>query len=72
MRKFINFLFGAMIGALVGATLALLLTPSSGENLRSQLGDRVSQIQTEIKQAAAARRVELEEQLAKLRSPMNP
>jgi len=71
MRKLLSFLSGALVGALVGATLALLFTPSSGENLRDQLEDRVNRIRADIKQAAAVRRAELEEQLAKLRAPLN-
>jgi gas vesicle protein len=69
MRKVINFLSGVIIGGLVGATLALLLTPSSGEQWRSQLQERVSRIRADVNQAAANRRADLEAQLAKLRAP---
>jgi gas vesicle protein len=69
MRKVINFLSGVIVGGLVGATLALLLTPSSGEQWRSQLQERVSRIRADVNQAAANRRADLEAQLAKLRAP---
>ena len=69
MRKLISFLSGAVMGALVGATLALLLTPESGKDLRSQLRERVQMVQAEVQKAAAARRAELEQQLAALRAP---
>ncbi|HEX7974747.1 MAG TPA: YtxH domain-containing protein [Anaerolineales bacterium] len=69
MKGFFSFLSGALTGAVVGAALALLLAPDSGEDLRQQLQDRRDQIQVEVKQAAANRRAELEQQLAVLRSP---
>ncbi|MEN6393095.1 MAG: YtxH domain-containing protein [Anaerolineaceae bacterium] len=69
MRKFFNLLSGMFIGALVGATLALLLAPESGENLRLQLCDRATRFRQDIADAAASRRAELEAQLEALRSP---
>jgi len=69
MRRFISFMSGAAIGGLVGAALALLFAPSSGDEMRAQMQARVEQIQAEIKKAAAERRAELEEQLAALRTP---
>lgn len=69
MRRLLNFLSGIVVGGLVGATLALLFTPSSGEQLRLQLQERVNQVREDVKQAAAERRAELESQLAGLRSP---
>jgi gas vesicle protein len=64
-----NFLSGVLAGALVGATLALLLTPESGGDLRGQIRDRAQSLQDEMRRAAAERRAELEEQLAAMRAP---
>jgi len=69
MRRLSNFMMGFVIGGLIGATVALLMSPSSGEELRLQIVDRAKQIQSEVQQAAAARRAELEQQLAALRAP---
>lgn len=69
MNRVISFLSGALMGGLVGVTLALLLTPASGEELRTKMQNQVNQIQAEIKSAAQSRREELEEQLANLRKP---
>lgn len=69
MRKFLSFLVGAILGGLVGATVSILLAPASGSDLRGQLRDRALKIQEEVKAAAAARRVELEQQLVALRAP---
>ena len=40
MNKLFSFLAGAMTGALVGAVLGLLLTPASGEELRTEVTNR--------------------------------
>jgi len=69
MRRMMSFLSGVIMGGLVGATLALLFAPSSGEGLQEQLRERVMFLQEEVKKAAAERRAELEEQLASLRAP---
>lgn len=72
MQRMVSFLSGLAMGALVGATLALVLTPSSGEELRVRVQERVSRLQDELKQAAADRRAELEQQLTLLRDPKKP
>jgi gas vesicle protein len=69
MQKFVSFFTGAVIGGLVGVTLALLLAPYSGDELRFQMQGRAQRLQGEIKVAADARRAELERQLAALRAP---
>lgn len=69
MRRTMSFLSGSLMGALVGATLALLFAPSSGDELRAQMQARSDRIQSEVKAAAANRRAELEQQLATLRQP---
>ena len=40
MRKMFSFLAGALSGAAVGAVLVLLLTPASGEELRTEAKNR--------------------------------
>ena len=69
MNRAINFLLGAVIGGFIGATVAILLAPSSGEELRIEIRSRTDQIRSEVSQAAADRRAELESQLASLRAP---
>ncbi len=72
MKKFFSFLSGAIMGALVGATFALLLAPSSGNDLRGELRGRISTLQNELGQAASSRKIELEKKLADLRQPQPP
>lgn len=69
MRKFFSFLMGTVMGALVGVTVALLLAPESGENLRGTIRQRLIALQDEVSHAASTRRIELEEKLASLRNP---
>jgi gas vesicle protein len=40
MRKFFSFLAGVMSGSVVGATVAILMAPSSGERLRADARSR--------------------------------
>jgi gas vesicle protein len=69
MRRTLSFFIGATIGGLVGATLALLFAPASGEELRIQIGDRTQTFAADIRQAANTKRIELQERLEVLRSP---
>jgi len=69
MRGVLSFLSGAALGLVVGASLAILLAPSSGNELRKQMQERAERIQLEVREAAEARRQELEQQLETLRAP---
>jgi gas vesicle protein len=72
MKSLSNFLLGAIIGGLFGATMGLLLAPSSGEELRENMQAQAQRIRNEVEQAANQRRAELEAQLAALRAPRTP
>jgi gas vesicle protein len=69
MRRIFTFFSGVVLGALVGAAVALLLTPASGEQLRGDIQTRYIELKEEVQQAADMRRQELEEQLRELRRP---
>jgi len=69
MRRIFGFLVGIFVGCLVGSGVALLLAPSAGEDLRGHIHARTTGFADEIKSAADARRVALEEHLAALRAP---
>ncbi|HNK62908.1 MAG TPA: YtxH domain-containing protein [Anaerolineales bacterium] len=69
MRRMFGFLMGIFVGGLVGASVALLLAPESGERLRGQLRDRGQSFMNDIRHSADARRIELRERLDTLRTP---
>ncbi|MEX1071334.1 MAG: YtxH domain-containing protein, partial [Anaerolineales bacterium] len=69
MKRVLSFVLGVTGGALVGATVAILLAPSSGDDLRTDLRSRFNRFGDELKDAAQQRRTELERQLSNLRQP---
>jgi gas vesicle protein len=69
MRRLMFFVGGLVCGALLGATIALLLTPESGRELRVDTRERVNDALTEARKASEKRRQELEAELAQMTSP---
>jgi gas vesicle protein len=67
MRRIMNFTLGAFCGALVGSVVAIMLAPSSGDELRSTAMDRVKSLQSEMGDAYEARKAQLEAELEALR-----
>lgn len=70
MRQLFAFVLGAASGALIGASIAILAAPSSGEDLRSGLRIRWERLLDELDEAAGQRRDELERQLSTMRNPV--
>lgn len=69
MRKMFGFLIGIFVGALVGSTVTLLLTPESGDELRAQIRVRGQGFANQIRSASDERRIELRDRLDVLRAP---
>jgi gas vesicle protein len=69
MHKIFSFFTGLIMGGLVGGTVAILLAPSSGEEIRGQLQERSIRLRDDIKAVAQERRAELERELETLRAP---
>jgi gas vesicle protein len=68
MKRFTSFMTGVFWGALVGSVAVLLLTPESGDQLRSKITERTQTFRDEVQQAYAARVAQLEAELEELRS----
>ena len=71
MKKFGNFVFGAMLGGLIGSGLALLLAPASGKATQQEIVAYFDHLKDEVQQAADEKRAELENQLRTLQSGKN-
>ena len=63
MNKLISLAIGLGIGALIGATLVLLFAPVSGDTLVRNLKEGYAETLEEARDAAEARRKELEAEL---------
>jgi gas vesicle protein len=64
-----GFIIGIAVGGLVGSTIALLLAPESGEDLRVQLRERGQNFFNDVRHAADERRIELRQRLETMRAP---
>jgi gas vesicle protein len=69
MRRLGKYVVGAMLGGFIGAGLGLLLAPKSGPALRNDITDYTQQVKREVRGAAEQRRVELRQELDRLRVP---
>jgi gas vesicle protein len=67
MSRFMSFIAGVISGALVGSVTALLLAPTSGEELRQQSMERADAFRSDVQMAYEARVAQLEAELARLR-----
>jgi gas vesicle protein len=67
MRRTFGFLIGIVVGGLVGSTIALLMAPESGEQLRSELRSRGESFFNEVRSAADERKIELRQRLEYMR-----
>jgi len=67
MNKIFSFLAGIICGGVVGATAALLLAPTSGENLRAEAQARWEQALQEAQMAMEETRRELEAQFEQMK-----
>ena len=62
MNKILSFMAGTLCGAVVGATVALLLAPASGEELRSEMTHRWEDALNEARLAMEETRRDLQAQ----------
>lgn len=66
MSKFFNFVAGLLCGALVGATVALLLAPASGQDIRADVMARWEEALSEARQAMEDTRRDLQAQFEQM------
>lgn len=66
MNKLMSFLAGGLCGVLVGAAIALLLAPSSGQQLRDDVVTRWEDALSEAKKAMEETRADLQKQFEQM------
>lgn len=69
MRRLMFFTGGVLCGVMIGAAVALLLAPASGDSMREDARRRFDGMMVEAQLAADKRRRELETQLAEMTTP---
>jgi len=69
MKRFLTLLSGVLSGAVVGAALVLLFTPTSGTELQSEIQNRIQSIKNDVLNAYDERKTQLEAELELLRQP---
>lgn len=69
MKRMFGFLIGILVGSLVGSTIALLMAPESGEELRAMIRLRGENFFNDVRHAADERRIELRHRLQEMRAP---
>jgi gas vesicle protein len=66
MRKLMLFIVGALLGLTIGSVVVLLLTPTSGKQVRGRAKTRYQEAMTVARSASDAKRKALEAELTKL------
>jgi gas vesicle protein len=69
MRRMFGFMIGIAVGSLVGSTIALLMAPESGDELRTMIRERGQNFFSDVRHAADERRIELRQRLDEMRTP---
>jgi len=69
MKRTFGFLIGIFVGGMVGSTIAMLIAPESGEQLRSQIRARGEGFFSDVQHAADERKIELRQRLDSMRAP---
>jgi gas vesicle protein len=69
MRRTFGFLIGIVVGGFVGSTIALLMAPEAGDQLRADLRSRGESFFNEVRSAADERKIELRQRLDYMREP---
>jgi gas vesicle protein len=67
MQRFFSFLAGVFAGLIVGAVVALLLAPMSGDDLRQQMQERSNELVSDVKSAIEEERKKLQDELESLK-----
>jgi len=64
----LNFVYGILIGAALGAVLVLLTTPQSGQDIQGAAKEKFNKLVEEGRKASEARKAELEARMTTIRT----
>ena len=62
MKKLVRFTVGAFLGAAIAGITVILLTPQSGKDIRTKLGEKISYVRSQVKNAVEQQRHDLEKE----------
>ena len=68
MKKAFRFILGAIMGGMLGSTIVLLFAPGSGDETRTAIQQRISELRVQLQKAMDERRSVLEEEVEKLKT----
>lgn len=68
MKKAFRFILGAIMGGMLGSTIVLLFAPGSGDETRTAIQQRISELRVQLQNAMDERRAVLEEEIEKLKT----
>ena len=71
MKTLLNMMIGFVLGSLIGAVVALLNAPRSGEETRAQIQNEVIETRTRIGEAIADAQVNTFERLDEIQGQIN-
>lgn len=68
MKAIGNFFTGLLLGGIAGSLIALMLTPSSGKEMRDRITANYYHVRDEVENATKQRSEELKQELARLQN----
>jgi gas vesicle protein len=69
MNRILSFLYGLLLGGLVGGTVGLLFAPARGEEFRQRVTNYADQVAADVRMSVAQKQAELERELEIRRNP---
>lgn len=66
--RVLNFIFGFLIGAVLGAGIVLLITPQSGQDLQQSTRGKLDSLLAEGRKAFDTRKADLENRMATIQT----
>jgi gas vesicle protein len=69
MNRVVSFLYGLLLGGLIGGAVGLLFAPSRGDEFRQRVTSYADQVAADVRMSVAQKQAELERELEIRRNP---